>query len=213
VSLEVPVGQRLAVLGPNGAGKSTLLRILAPLVQPSAGRVAVLGVDSAADSRGVRRLIGWATGDDRAFYWPLTGRANLEFFAAMQDLHGAPAQARIAEVLAQVGLGEVAGLAYHAYSSGMRQRLAIARALLHRPAVLLLDEPTRSLDPETAASVRRLLHDCSAAGQTLVWVTHNPQEAADFCDRVIWLRAGRIAADHATADREQAMAIPWAAAP
>ena len=198
ITLTVPRGQSLAILGPNGAGKSTLLRILATLVRPSRGQVRILGHDL-RDSLRVRRLVGWATGDDRAFYWPLTGQANLEFFAALYGLRGAAGAGRIRTVLGQVGLAEVAGVAYRAYSSGMRQRLALARALLHAPPVLLLDEPTRSLDPEAAAGVRALLRTCQAAGQTLLWVTHDPAEAAACCDRAIWLRAGSVVADGAPA--------------
>jgi len=209
LDLTIPAGQALAILGPNGAGKSTLLRILATLLQPTRGQAWVTGLALAAGAP-VRRQIGWATGDDRAFYWPLSGAANLEFFAALQGLHGAAAQARIAQVLDAVGLAAVAGTAYRAYSSGMRQRLAIARALLHQPAVLLLDEPTRSLDPEAAEGVRRLLRACCESGQTLIWVTHNPAEAAAYCERVIWLRAGRLVADRPAAD-PAAIAIPWQA--
>ena len=207
LDLIVPAGQALAILGPNGAGKSTLLRILATLLQPTVGQVWVRGVELAAGAK-VRRHVGWATGDDRAFYWPLSGTANLEFFAALQGLQGAAAQVRIAQVLEAVGLSAVAATAYRAYSSGMRQRLAIARALLHQPAVLLLDEPTRSLDPEAAESVRRLLRACHTTGQTLVWVTHNPAEAAAYCDRVIWMRAGHLVADRLAGD-PAAIAIPW----
>ncbi|HUS13542.1 MAG TPA: ABC transporter ATP-binding protein [Chloroflexia bacterium] len=207
-ALTVPTGQRLAILGPNGAGKSTLLRILATLIRPTRGEVTVQGVDI-RDALAVCRQIGWATGDDRAFYWRLSGQANLEFFAALHDLYGAAARARIAAVLEQVGLADKAGAPYQAYSSGMRQRLAIARALLHEPAILLLDEPTRSLDPESADGIRRLLHSQPGAGHTLIWVTHNPVEAATYCDRVIWMRAGRVAADLSTSDPARAMAIPW----
>ncbi len=209
LDLTIPAGQALAILGPNGAGKSTLLRILATLLQPTQGEGWVTGVALAAGAQ-VRRHIGWATGDDRTFYWPLSGTANLEFFAALQGLHGAAAQARIAQVLDAVGLAAVAGTAYRAYSSGMRQRLAIARALLHQPAVLLLDEPTRSLDPAAAEGVRRLLRACCEHGQTLVWVTHNPAEAAAYCERVIWLRGGRLVADRPAAD-PAAIAMPWQA--
>jgi ABC-2 type transport system ATP-binding protein len=208
LSLVVPRGQRLAILGPNGAGKSTLLRILATLVRPTAGRVHVEGI-SIQNPAAVQPLIGWATGDERSFYWPLSGFANLEFFASMQNLHGAAARERIALVLDQVGLADAAKVAYHAYSSGMRQRLAVARALLHAPHILLLDEPTRSLDPESADGLRHLLRACGQQGQTIIWVTHNPDEAAGFCDRVIWMRNGRIVADHSTADGELAVRIPW----
>ncbi len=209
LDLTIPAGQALAILGPNGAGKSTLLRILATLLQPTHGRVQVAGVALEVGAQ-VRRQVGWATGDDRTFYWPLSGRANLEFFAALQGLHGTTARSRVAQVLAEVGLTTVADTTYRAYSSGMRQRLAIARALLHHPAVLLLDEPTRSLDSEAAESVRRLLRACCNAGQTLLWVTHNPAEAAAYCDRVIWMRAGRLVAD-GPADDPAATAIPWPA--
>jgi ABC-2 type transport system ATP-binding protein len=207
LDLVVPAGQALAILGPNGAGKSTLLRILATLVQPTAGQVRVAGID-VRDDAAVRRQVGWATGDDRAFYWTLSGQANLAFFAALQGLHGPAATARIAAVLEAMGLGGVATQAYRAYSSGMRQRLALARALLHEPAVLLLDEPTRSLDPETAEEIRALLRATTRDGHTLIWVTHNPVEAQTYCDRLVWMRAGQVVADRPAGD-PQAARPPW----
>jgi ABC-2 type transport system ATP-binding protein len=194
ICLQVPPGQRLAVLGTNGAGKSTLLRILATLVRPTSGLVRVGGVD-VRDWGRVRSMVGWATGDDRSFYWSLSGRANLEFFAGLQGMAGPATRSRVGEVLERVGLDDVADTPYRAYSSGMRQRLAVARALLHEPALLLLDEPTRSLDHEAAESLRTLLVEYSRGGRTLIWVTHNRAEAAECCDRSIWLREGRIEYD------------------
>lgn len=208
LTLEVPENQRLAVLGPNGAGKSTLLRILATLVRPTTGSVQVLGHDI-DDAPAVRRLIGWATGDERSFYWQLSGLANLQFFAGLQGLRGPEGAERIDYLLRSVGLADASHIGYHAYSSGMRQKLAIARALLHSPKVLLLDEPTRSLDPESADELRRLLHDYAGKSHTIVWVTHNITEAVDYCDRVIWMRAGKIVRDVSSDDRERAVQIPW----
>jgi len=207
MDLRVPRGQCLAILGPNGAGKSTLLRIIATLVLPTQGEVKVEGIPIARADE-IRRLIGWATGDERTFYWPLSGLANLHFFAALQNVKPNRIAERVKSVLAEVGLEEVASVAYRAYSSGMRQRLAIARALLHEPKVILLDEPTRSLDPESADGVRRLLNDRRHCGQTVIWVTHNPIEATQYCDRVVWIREGLIVSDLPAHDA-RAGQIPW----
>ena len=192
VDLVVQKGERLAIMGPNGSGKSTLLRIIATLITPTTGSVRVAGIPI-SDSRRVRAEIGWATGDERSFYWPLTGRANLEFFAALYKLHGRAAAVRIDHVLDMVQLASVADERFHAYSSGQRQRLAIARVLLSDPNILLLDEPTRSLDPDSAGAIRQVLGDLGAAGRTLLWVTHSPEEAAACCTRILRLDNGRIA--------------------
>jgi ABC-2 type transport system ATP-binding protein len=191
VSLTLARGSSLAVLGPNGSGKSTLLRILATLITPTAGTVEVGGY-SLSQGDYVRAQIGWATGDERSFYWPLSGWANLEFFAALRGLHGRAAATRITQVLNLVGLMAQAAQPFRAYSSGQRQRLALARALLADPPLLLLDEPTRSLDPDAAAVIRAVLRAQNAAGHTLLWVTHDPAEAAACCHRALWLDAGRI---------------------
>ena len=146
VSLEVRAGELYGLLGPNGAGKTTLIRLLSTMIIPSSGSGAVFGIDLHHSGQ-IRQMVGMATGDERSFYWRLSGRNNLEFFGVLCGLDGSKNHRRAIELLDQVGLTEKADLPFRTYSSGQKQRLSIARALLHRPQMLFLDEPTRSLDP------------------------------------------------------------------
>lgn len=193
VDLEVPPGRVAVLLGRNGAGKTTLIRILATAVLPDAGRATVGGSDVAADPEGARRRTGLVLGEDRSFYWRLSGRQNLEFFAAMHGLHGAAAKESASAAMAAVGLAAVADLRVDRYSTGMRCRLGIARALLGTPVVLLLDEPTRSLDPDAASDVRALLSSLVCdRGVAVVLATHDLHEAAALADEVVVLSSGRV---------------------
>jgi len=193
VSLTVAQGELFGLLGPNGAGKTTLVKMLCTLILPTSGSARVLGVDI-DDTRRLRHLIGLASGDERSFYWRLTGRQNLEFFAALYDLPEAEARQRIETLLAQVELLDAADRPFRVYSSGMRQRLAIARALLHRPRVLFLDEPTRSLDPVASRQlqdfIRRDLVD--RQGMTVFLTTHRLDEAQRLCDRIAIMHRGQV---------------------
>ncbi len=193
LDLTIHRGEILGLLGTNGAGKTTLLKILATLFLPTAGRVTVGGRDVTRDADRVKAMIGFATGDERSFYWRLTGRENLEFFAAFQGLHPCDARGRIEQLSEQLGL-DALDRHFGVYSTGMRHRLAIARALLCQPQILLLDEPTRSLDPLLAAAVRRLIRETLVArmGCTVVLATHNLAEAEELCDRIAVLHEGRL---------------------
>ena len=191
LDLVLPRGALLGILGPNGAGKTTFLKLLATLLSPDAGRLYVDGRDCAREGRRVRASVGLVTGDERSFYWRLTGRQNLAFFAALHDLDGSRARARIGELAGALGLNELLDARVDSYSTGMRQRLAIARGLLHDPDLLLLDEPTRSLDPEAAASLRDLISRLSSErGHTGVLVTHAPEEARALCTHIATMREG-----------------------
>ncbi|MFQ5829303.1 MAG: ABC transporter ATP-binding protein [Candidatus Methylomirabilia bacterium] len=193
VELTVRRGEVLGLLGTNGAGKTTLLKILATLILPTAGRVTVEGHDVTRETNRVKAMIGLATSDERSFYWRLTGRQNLEFFAAFQGLSSRAARVRIEQLRHQLGL-EALDRHFGVYSTGMRHRLAIARALLRQPQILLLDEPTRSLDPLAAAVLRRLIRDKLVAqiGCTVMLATHNLEEAEELCDRIAVLHEGRV---------------------
>ncbi|MGH7167462.1 MAG: ABC transporter ATP-binding protein [Nitrospiraceae bacterium] len=193
VDLSVGRGEILGLLGTNGAGKTTLLKILATLILPTAGRITIEGVDVIREPHRAIQLVSLVTADERSFYWPLTGRQNLEFFAAFQGLSRDAACGRIEELQEQLGL-EALDRQFGIYSTGMRHRLAIARGLLRRPHVLLLDEPTRSLDPVAANGLRRLIRDTLVAqlGCTVVLATHNLQEAEELCDREVFLHKGRL---------------------
>jgi ABC-2 type transport system ATP-binding protein len=194
VSFEAREGETFGLLGPNGAGKTTLLKILACLVLPSGGRATVNGADVARDDRAVRRSIGFATSDERSFYWRLTGRENLEFFASLYGLDASLARRRTSELVETIELQEVADQQFMNFSTGMKQRLAIARALLHDPQVLCLDEPTRSLDPIAAKHLRTFIAARLRRehGKTVLIATHNLQEAEEMCDRVAILDRGRL---------------------
>ena len=154
LDLEVGRGRVFCLLGPNGAGKTTLIKVLATLVLPDGGRASVAGHDVALEPGPAKRAVGYAVSDERSFYWRLTGRQNLEFFGALYGLGGPARDRRIGELLRLAGLEEAADLRFNGYSTGMRQMLAFARALLADAAILLVDEPTRSLDPQAADRVR-----------------------------------------------------------
>ena len=195
VDLRVERGEVFGLLGPNGAGKTTLIKILSSLVLPTDGRALI---ESANPAHGpeARQNLGLVTSDERSFYWRLTASENLRFFGRLHNIAGAVLRRRIPALLDRVGLGESADRPVSTYSSGMRQRLALARALLHDPRILLLDEPTRSLDPVAARSLRRfILEELNGReGKTVLLATHNLHEAADLCGRVAILARGRILA-------------------
>ncbi len=196
VSFSVEHGEAVALVGHNGAGKTTLMRILATLVLPTRGRALLDGFDVAHDAIGARRQLGYHTGGDEGFYGRLSGRENLAFFAAMNNLTGAEARARIASSAEYMGLSAELDRQVRTYSTGMRHSLGLARALLHGPRVLLLDEPTRSLDPLAAADFRRLLKDdiVRRRGTTLLFASHTLAEVDEIADRVILLDHGRMIA-------------------
>ncbi len=196
VSFTVGEGEAVALIGSNGAGKSTLLRILATLIIPTRGHARLGGFDVERDSSGVRGLLGYHTGGDEGFYGRLSARENLAFFAAMNNLSRADSRARIASVAQSMGIQNDLNRQVRTFSTGMMHRLGLARALLHGPAILLLDEPTRSLDPLAAADFRRLLKDdlVRKGGTTLLFASHTLSEVEDIADRVILLDAGRAIA-------------------
>jgi ABC-2 type transport system ATP-binding protein len=202
VDLEVGAGRCHCLLGPNGAGKTTLIKILATLVLPDGGQVCVEGFDVERDPGRVKKAIGLAVGDERSFYWRLTGRQNLMFFAAVSDIPAAEARRRVAGILDLVGLGEIADLRFNAYSTGKRQMLAFARALLTDARILFVDEPTRSLDPGSARKIRAFIRGelVGRQGRTVFWATHNLAEAAEVADDIAIIDKGRIRASGRAAD-------------
>ena len=194
LTLDVPRGQLLGLLGPNGAGKTTTLLMLSTLVAPSDGTALIEGFDVRSAASAVRRRIGALLAGDRAVYRRLTGRENLLYFADLYDLPRGEAGTRAAALLELVGLTERADDLVGRYSSGMRMRLALARTVLHNPAVLLLDEPTLGLDPHGARLVRDLILSLSREGKTVLLATHDMAEAERLCDRVAIIDRGRIVA-------------------
>jgi ABC-2 type transport system ATP-binding protein len=202
VDLEVPAGALCGLLGPNGAGKTTLLRILAATVLPDRGRVHILGLDATRAPQRVHRAIGVVLGDERSFFWRLTARQNLRFFAALCDLPAAAARERIAELAGLLGLAGELDKPFRNLSTGWRHRLALARALLHDPPVLLMDEPTRGLDPGATARARRLIAErlVGRLGKTVLLATHDLAETRQLCDRLALLDGGRVLAQGPAAE-------------
>lgn len=193
VDLEVAEGEIFGLLGPNGAGKSTLLRILATLVVADRGKAFVRGFDVRADEREVRSRIGVMLEHERSFFGRLSGRHNLRFFADLQGVPSSTAVERVDDLLGTVGLRAAADRRVQTYSLGMHHRLALARALLTDPELLLLDEPTRSLDPEARRDMAALLRGkLAGSGKTILLLTHDLELAASICDRVGFLVEGQV---------------------
>jgi len=186
VSVRVALGTTLAVFGPNGAGKTTLLRVLATLLLPHAGTVRVLGCELPREAHLLRARVGML-GHDPLLYRDLSGRENLAFYARLYDVP--EPESRIAELLAATGMSRRADEPVRHLSRGMAQRLAVCRATLHRPELLLLDEPNAHLDPEAAALVEPLIG--RASGTTRVLVSHDVERALAEADHVLALRDGR----------------------
>lgn len=210
VSVEVGQGECFGLLGPNGAGKTTLFKVIATLINPDEGSAWVLGADTVADGSRVRRHVAPVIANERSLYWRLSARENLRLFASLHALDRAEGKRRIDDVLDTVGLGTTDKMVAH-YSTGMKQRLLIARALLPRPSVLLLDEPTRSLDPMSAEEFRAFLKDdiIHRHGCTVLLATHDADEVKDLCDRVAIIDGGRILTTGSTSNLMDRYGDPW----
>lgn len=194
VSFEVYAGEVFGLLGPNGAGKTTTIRLINGLFEPTAGSLRVLGMDPVRAGEAVRRQTGVLT-ETPALYERLTARQNLEFFAAVAGLSAAESKARVKQFLEYFELDERADDLAGTFSKGMKQRLALARALIHNPTLVFLDEPTAALDPEAALQVRDWIATISRReGNTVVLCTHILTEAERLCDRVAVMGPGRLLA-------------------
>lgn len=195
VSFQVEQGKVLAVVGANGAGKSTLLRILSTLLLPTEGRAVVAGFDVDRQAGQVRRHIGYHSGADFGFYGRLTGRENLEFFASLSGLSRRQTNDRIGELAEHLELGAALDRQARGLSSGTINRLGLARAILHRPPVLLLDEPTRSLDPVASAEFRAVLKKLVRdQGTTMLFASHILSEVEELADGVALISGGSLIA-------------------
>jgi ABC-2 type transport system ATP-binding protein len=193
VELCVEPGEIFGLLGPNGAGKTTLVKVLSTLILPTAGRASVAGLDVVERAHDVRRRIGVVYGDERTFYLRLSGVENLRFYASLYGIPRAEANSRIGRLLDLVGLSAAADVRMHHYSTGMRQRMAIARGLLPDPEILFLDEPTRTLDPVASRDLRDLVRERVANGRrTVLLATNIMAEAEQLCDRLAFLSRGRV---------------------
>ena len=196
VSFDVHTGEIFGLIGRNGAGKTTLTKIVATLVQPTTGSVKVRGHDSVKQDEHVRREIGLATAEERSFYWRLTSEQNLLFFARLHGLADRSARQRIKDLFARLELDEVARRRFGELSTGNKQRLAVARSMLASPPVLLLDEPTRSLDPLAAARMREMIRSLAQQDPpvTILFTSHNLAEVETLCARVAIISRGTIRA-------------------
>lgn len=192
VTVSIPPGEIFALLGPNGAGKTTLIRILSGLIIPQSGKVSICGFDSIDNEYDARRSLGLVLGDERTFYFRLSGAQNLEFFGGLYGLNRGFLKKRIPEVLEMVGLRDDAKLQYMRYSTGMKKRLALARALIHDPPAYLLDEPNSGVDPRSARSIREIIFDLKQKGKTVLLTTHDMNEAEKMAGRIGFLREGRL---------------------
>jgi ABC-2 type transport system ATP-binding protein len=194
IDLLVEPGEIFGILGPNGAGKTTTMKMLATLLIPTSGTIRVLGIDPLERPREVRARLGAMLSGERSLYWKLTGRENLEYFAALYHVPPAETKARIADVLGAVKLADRAEDYVERYSTGMRQRLALARALLPDPPLVILDEPTVGLDPQSSRDLRDRVRDLRSQGRTVLLTTHYMEEADQLCDRIAIVDHGRIVA-------------------
>src|SRR5436189_478027 len=200
VSFEVGEGELFGLLGPNGAGKTTTIKMLITLLIPTSGAARVLGYDVVKDAREVRKRIGYVFGGERGVYERLSGYDNLRYFA---ELYGVPPKLqkpRIEELLELVGLKGREHERAEGYSRGMKQRLHVARGLLHDHEVLFLDEPTIGLDPVGARELRSTIASLTAAGKTILLTTHYMFEADALCDRIAVISKGSIVAEGTPAD-------------
>jgi ABC-2 type transport system ATP-binding protein len=193
VSFSIESGEILGIVGPNGAGKTTLLRILANLLDADGGRVKLCGEELNNNHR-IRAHIGYVSSDERSFFWRLTGTQNLEYFANLYGVRRRTARKRIAELLGKFGLEEKTNQRFGGYSAGTRKKFALARALIHRPKMLLLDEVTNSLDISSAQSAKSLVREYVSAeyGRVAVWSTHRFEEIGEICDKVLTISKGRV---------------------
>ena len=200
VSLEIAPGELFGLLGPNGAGKTTTIKMLITLLIPTSGSATVLGHDVVRDVRAVRRRIGYVFGGDRGLYERLSGLDNLRYFSELYGVSPRDQRRRIGDLLELVGLTGREGEKVEGYSRGMRQRLHIARGLLHDPDVFFLDEPSIGIDPVGARELRATIAGLREQGKTVLLTTHYMFEADELCDRIAVIRSGQIVAEGTPAE-------------
>jgi len=208
MSFTAPYGQVTALVGPNGAGKTTVLLVLASLLSPDRGRVLVAGVDPAVDARAVRSRVGWMP-DAFGVYEQLTAREYLRFFARAYDLPRDVVAARVPQLLAMVHLTEFADRPVHVLSRGQKQRLALTRALVHEPRVVLLDEPAAGLDPRSRVELRDILRAQAAQGVAVLVSSHILSELEEVADRVVFVDGGATVGEQTMAELHAAAASAY----
>jgi len=194
ISFDIHAGELFGLLGPNGAGKTTTIKMLTTLLIPSSGTATIMGLDVVKDAKKIRPRIGFIFGGERGLYWRLSGLDNLRYFATLYYVDAKVAKKKIPELIELVGLKGREKEKVEGYSRGMRQRLHIARALLHDPEVLFLDEPTMGLDPVGAREMRMTIRDLQSAKKTILLTTHYMFEADALCERIAVINKGKIVA-------------------
>lgn len=193
LSFRLSRGKILGILGPNGAGKTTLLKIIATLILPDQGDVIVNGYHTGKDDEKLKSFVGLVLDEERSFYWRLTGRQNLDFFAALHGLNKKSARKRIDELL-DLFKADYADKRFDSYSTGMKRRFALMRGIIHNPELILLDEPTKSLDYPSAVYLRNFIRDklVKKEDKTVIFTSHHMDEAVEFADLFMILRKGTI---------------------
>ena len=194
INLEVRQGEIFGLLGPNGAGKTTLIKILTTLLLPTSGRAVVNGFDTATHENEVRASTGCMLMGERGLYWKMTGRENLEYFGALYHFSPTDRKKRAEEIIALLNLEDIADRMVDTYSSGQKMKLAFAKSLINDAPLLVLDEPTNTLDVPTASELRAIVRDMNQAGKTIIYTTHIMAEAETLCDRVAIIDYGELLA-------------------
>jgi ABC-2 type transport system ATP-binding protein len=194
VSLDVEQGELFGLLGPNGAGKTTLIKCLTTLLLPTGGTARVNGYDVVRDEAKVRASVGCMLMGERGLYWKLTGRENLLYFAALYFVPPRERERRVAALIERLGLQEFADRPVESYSSGQKMKLAFAKALVNDAPILVLDEPTNTLDVHSARELRAIVRELNAEGRTVVYTTHVMAEAEALCDRIAIVDRGEVIA-------------------
>lgn len=195
VNLQIKQGELFVLMGSNGAGKTTLIKITAGLILPTQGTAIVNGYDIVRNEIDVKKCIGLATGEERSFYWRLTGRENMEFFAALHDIKRKNAKKKIDDLMELLNIKDP-DRRFQEYSTGMRQRFSIARSLLNDPKIVFMDEPTKNLDPLSAESIRLFIRKelVENRKKTVIFCTHNLPEAVMLGDRIAIMDNGKVKA-------------------
>lgn len=193
IDLTVKSGEIFALLGPNGAGKTTLIKILCSLVLPDAGEIKIAGMDLLKFGKQIQPMLSLLVGEERSFYWRLTGRQNLEFFASLHGLSKRTAREKIGETAEMFRIEDL-DKRYQEYSTGTKHRLALARSFLCNATIIFMDEPTRSLDPNAAEGLRRVIRESlrQHREKTFFFTTHQTHEAQAIADRIAILEKGRF---------------------
>jgi ABC-2 type transport system ATP-binding protein len=194
VTFEIRKGEIFGLLGPNGAGKTTTIKMITGLLSPTAGSVCVNGLDVDKKPLEALKNLGTVLAGDRSIYWKLTARENLEYFAALYGCDKKEAKKRTNEILKKLGLEEKADELVEKYSTGMKQKVALGKALIPNAPVVLLDEPTLGLDPQSALNLRELILEIKGEGRTVLLTTHYMEEADFLCDRIAIIDGGKIIA-------------------